>query len=199
MQPAMDAAFVLSPVVFVKCGDGSGHYIHVRECGDDEGNNIKKCFHVKKDKITKLLTASVCEEFITNKKRPLTQTNIIEQIVKLRDDAFIELVQPRVRNGKRIRYGQKDAASKIAGLSDTMQVRLPEVHGVAARDATVLATRPGSELWIELTEDNIEYLSAVVAAQIENDEIIRKRVTRDADASSDSLIDDSPRLQAAGA
>ena len=211
MEPA-DDRFSLSSVVCVKCANGTSHYVHVREITDDDTNETKKYFHVKKDKVSKLLAVTAREDLITNKKRPLTQTDVIEQVVAARDATFAKLVHNGPSAGTRIRYTKKDAQSKIAGLADSMVVNLPAIHNVPACDVLMLATKPGTEVWLELSEITLTYLSDAVAAQIENDMINRKRGARDVDVKSRSAsvvpseansllssIDDECRLQAAGA
>ena len=174
----MKPRFTLTPSMHVECDAGvSGHFDvkEVKVCVDGADETLK-FFHVRKTNfvLSKILCSSADADKIVNKKRPLTQTNIIEEITRARDVRFSALLASGRSGDKPNRYTEKHVRAKVLGLPETMDVDVPSVHGVASRTMVMLATKPSSEVWIEMNSDNLEYMCDVVAAQIEHDTIVRK-------------------------
>ena len=187
MEPQTCERFTLTSCVQVGLPSGISIYVNVREVEDDNGD-MKRFFHLKKDKIAKLLTCVAKDELIFNKKRPLTHSDLVEQLTSARDRTFDELAHINTSDGQRTRYSQKDIRVKVASLPSMMTVNMPAMHGVNAYGIVMLASKRGSELWVELSNDNLTYLSDVVAAQIAEGTIHRKRAPRQIDGSQDGNI-----------
>ena len=123
--------------------------------------------------------------------RPLSLTNIIETLTKLRDDAIKELceheVESRAAPKPMIDLGldEEDPTQKtlpwrklrktinIDSLPDTIEIRTPAIGDVPSIDIEVLRHGVGTPLWVELTADALRYLRVVVQSQISEGTIKR--------------------------
>ena len=152
-------------------------------------NNDEQCdpvpfFRLAKSdcKIGKLLTATIPADKLT-KARPLSQTNIIEKCVAARDAKFVDMLEIDKDGKRQKRYTGKQLRHKVLALPDIMKIEIPPLCEFDAFEMSAMTSKPTSELWIELSEENLKYLSDVVAKQLEEGSVerIHPRLAREPD------------------
>ena len=130
-------------------------------------------FHLRKtDKIAKMLMG----DFVDDSRRPLSKTDIIETITTLRNTKFGELLSSPCKSGA-MRYTTKKMVTRVLALADVCSITAPAYpnFNVDTLSMNVQCSKPGSALWVELTNENLSYLSKCVVGQIKEGGIKRKR------------------------
>ena len=109
----------------------------------------------------------------------MPHTDIVEQIVALKDKAVKDAVNSAENSkAKTFRWRNKDVVRNFFSISEVCNIDVPETAGVPGVQMSVLATKRGRSgtAWVELTSENIAFLSEVVAAQFAIGNISNKRV-----------------------
>ena len=111
----------------------------------------------------------------TKFQRPLSMTDIIEQITSLRNAGYnsallgdvqsegkedLGLDEPEAKPSRRQRVANKCA------LPSMITVEAPTIEGIEGRSMKVLLSTPGQCLWVEFSSSNINYFANAVAAQL---------------------------------
>ena len=109
--------------------------------------------------------------------RPLSMTNIVEQLSGLRDMSYHDLAFPKDETDGKEDLGL-DAPSRpvpkaLTELPASVSVFAPDIDGVSGLEMRVLMCKPGQPLWLELNQENIQYLVEVVDRQISMGDIKR--------------------------
>lgn len=139
--------------------------------------------------IARLLVA----ETISWSSRPLSNTDILEQLIKLRDAAYYELASEPAEEGKedlglddprpqkRISWGR--GSSKLPAM---VTLQAPDIEGLGLTKVPlrVLLSKPGQPLWLELKHENLQYLIQAVSKQISEGNIKRRHPRDELDQSS---------------
>ncbi len=104
-----------------------------------------------------------------NNVRPLSNTDIIEQLATARNEAYERIIKELLSEGK-VDMGLDEPPKKKqrqvpASMPLTTEIMAPNIGDHAACTVKVLLTKPASSLWIELSPSNIEYLRGVVKHQ----------------------------------
>lgn len=145
---------------------GSVFFHPVREAG---GRKFVKC--CKGDhKVERLLLGQS-----SSNERGLTQTSIIETIVKLRNShrqGLVHQLEEQSNEQSKEDLGIEVTAAKRKRTADfdhvlpeSILVTAPAIGEVESHDMMVLLGQPTSALWVEATADNIDYLRACVSSQ----------------------------------
>ena len=151
--------------------------LNVKHVNGDMFFNLKKSDF----KLAKLLTCDIEPTLIENAKRPLTQTDIIEKCYVARDKAFYDQIKVDApEQGGRLRYN-KALRPKVMALPDTMVITLPATCGLEEFSCKAVTSKPSETLWIELSEDVLNYLVCAVEFQMRECTIKREhpRFARD--------------------
>ena len=180
-------SFSFSPQMLVQSECGVTCGIEFKENSDDG----KRFFHLRKTHsgLARLFTAGVDPSLIECKKRPLKQTNIIEQCMAARDKKFADLMgvlKDDETPTKKPRYSDKKMRAKAAALPDQMSITIAPIHTVPSKDLTVMTSKPQQELWVELSEVNMSYFALVVHVQIQHCSLTRHHPR--------SMIDEDARV-----
>ena len=128
-------------------------------------------------KMERLLLGESDEEKVKNMARPLSHTDIIENLLQLREAKYKELVGELQKDAAAQKStGLNEEAEPARKISQAMLDQLPKfatidaplVGGVASRKMqVVLESNARPPLYMELTTSNFEYLQKAVAHQIE--------------------------------
>ena len=153
-------------------------------------------------------------------KRTLTNTDVIEQLQEARDEAFTAEVNKHVKpEDKDIValdcFGEDPDASASPGarrvtrqvmslIPQVVKINAPEIGPIATVEVNVLCTNKASRLFVELTDQLIEYLHTAIHHQVVNP--IQKRVrlhgkatrTVEKDEAQVAIVDklDTPKCEA---
>jgi hypothetical protein len=104
--------------------------------------------------------------------RGLTKTTVIEDLIALRNQKRQELLHRRPEeNQRRESLGIDSPAPKRSKVSEAslptiVELEVPAIGDAGSTSMRVLMAKPGTPLFIEATNSNIDYLRAAVAAQI---------------------------------
>lgn len=128
----------------------------------------------KADQIVgRLLLGKACSS-----ERMLSRTDIIEQLVKLRNSKVAELMQPPGPLEDLGLDEQPEAApAPPAGrpMPPTVQILAPQIGDVPELSLVVLSGLGQAPLWVELLPSVLEYLSEAVASQIAQGNVKRSK------------------------
>jgi hypothetical protein len=106
-----------------------------------------------------------------NRKDAFTCTLVMETIKECRDNVMRERVG--ARKGRKWTNHQ---SAKALVLEDTIHtITVPTIAGVEGKTFATVLEKPGSPVWIELTNDNLVYLADAVAKERELGEVRNKR------------------------
>jgi hypothetical protein len=112
--------------------------------------------------------------------------DVLEQINKTKNEKWKELAQVQSQppvgmdetKKKCPRYRGRAVVGNILQMPEYATIQCPDICGVTGIRMTVLMTRPsgtGSGVYIELTSDNLRYLSAASAAQFSSGTAVCKK------------------------
>jgi hypothetical protein len=111
-------------------------------------------------------------------QRPLAKTNIIEHLQTLRDAEYIKHCQVAGTAAEDLGIDPVvPVAKKLKPRPDMpsiCQVEAPSFGAIDTLVMNVVMSKPGLAVQLELTRDNIEYLSAVCKLQIDQGDIKRE-------------------------
>ena len=118
--------------------------------------------------------------------RPMQRTTLIDDIRRLKDERVRQLCG--FKGGRWRRQHQV----KLMSVEDTYgSIQLPAIGELPERSLSVVLNKPGVELFVELSEDVLEYLSQALSTQCDilrpetkKRRVVPKRVARDGEASS---------------
>ncbi len=82
---------------------------------------------------------------------------IVNHITNVRDDNFRGMVGLE-QCGKRRRYNRGQPFGRALQIDDVVEITVPAAEGYPERSFSVLASRPGKPLWMEITSDTLEWL-----------------------------------------
>ena len=118
----------------------------------------------------------------------MRKTNIVEQLTNIKDAKFrdayaafnaddnievedlgVHQAKENVRSRTRPRYSK----ATLEMLPKVLDIDAPSIDDVVSCVMTVLATKPGKGLWVELSPANLEYLTSAVTRQIHTGTIRR--------------------------
>ena len=136
----------------------------------------------------------------TDSTRPLSRTDIIEQLESLRNKAFSDAFQAAHR--KEYDPAKKGHRLLGKGLGDVAEILAPTIGDVTGIVMRVLMRPPGSPLLVQAKIEYFIYLAKVVAQQIQQGTIKREKpvVPVDVDAESTKQESDAPsRVHASNA
>jgi uncharacterized protein len=159
----VDARKVLMPHL----DDKKPLYIDVTMVDGGCENHVQVPFFVLKKSDCKMSRLLITNHDDTSDTRPLSRTNIIETIRSHRDTVFWDLV-----GAKRRRMTKTDRVKSVV-VEDTVAT----INIKSTDDDTpeftmrVLAQSPKTQLHIELTVENIEYLQNVISKQVSRADI----------------------------
>jgi hypothetical protein len=123
---------------------------------------------VKNDrKIERLLCSSSRKEL--GASRPLTKSTIFETIINMRNDAFKERIKTR---RKTMRYDVTTVKRQMLELDELVTVNLPsfgDIHGIMTQ--VVFEPPSVKTVAVELNDEVLTYLSAVVCYQRDNEDM----------------------------
>ena len=176
------ARFSLDNSMRVTAPGGMHVFVLVKNVNDITFFQLRKTDLV----LQRLLLCSSDSSKFTNKKRPLTQTGVIEALVAARDEKFGGLIGTSVVDStlKHNRYTHKRLCVAVSMIPDTIVIEAPAVHDVPCQSMTVLCTKPTSELWVELNDGNLAYITNAIASEISNGSL-KKKYPRDDDGIDD--------------
>ena len=108
--------------------------------------------------------------------RPLTNTNIIEELQKLRDAEYMKFCGPKCQDDCDIDL--KTSVYRLVPRINTPEIVTiapPSFDGIVAPPIQVALDRPNSPLRIELTTRSIEYLSKVCRYQVTTGHVVSQQ------------------------
>ena len=166
----------------------------------------KQFFHCAKS-CRKVMRVLLCKASSTLPSHLLdmTKTDIVEQLMKLKDQAFQQSYS-NIQRG-----AMSEAASLDLGLEtptktsrvnrynivslmqmpETVSIHGPSLDGVDAIDLTVIATKPGAGLWLELTNTSLTYIASAVEVQLKGGCFKRSHPSRSV-TDDDRIVVDVP-------
>lgn len=121
--------------------------------------------------------------------RPLSKTDVLEQLIGMRDSAFHELAaEPAEDEEGKEDLGLDDPRPQqrknLAELPSTVVLQAPEIEGTTSVPMRVLLSKPGQPLWLELKHENLRYLIEAVGRQISRGNIKRHHPRDEVDQTS---------------
>ena len=167
--------FSMSSAVWVEWtvgGESLGGYLKIRTSEDK-----KQFFHLYKTdyQLRNVLLSQMPDMDNDEKKRALPRTNIIESIHTARDAGFArELEALGARSSKNTRYTSKALAGKVLQVPEYTRIDVEGTGDIPSISMNVLCTKPGTALYIELSSENLEFVSKMVKAQYDSGDIHRK-------------------------
>ena len=110
--------------------------------------------------------------------RPLSMTDILEQLSTLRNKVYHELAfaPDKVEDDKEdlgLDAPTRRRAKDLSELPKIIVVEAPCVDDVPGKEMRLLLDKPGKPLWMELNEGNLKYLKDSVGCQINSGQIKR--------------------------
>ena len=127
--------------------------------------------------------------------RPLSKTDIVEQVSSLRNSAYYSLLEDEadMNEGKedlgldgpvdRVLRRNRPRKS-MDELPKVVTLSAPDIMDIAGVQMRVLMHKPGQALWVELTEANLNYFRLVIEQQIAKGDIKRHHARDTVDATA---------------
>ena len=177
-RPVISGAHLKSPIV-------------LKDSQEVEGATYFKV--VKSDAMIARLFVKDQEDRIHT--RPLSKTDIVEQVSSLRNSAYYSLLEDEdeMNEGKedlgldgpvdRVLRRNRPRKS-MDELPKVVTLSAPDITDIAGVQMRVLMHKPGQALWVELNEANLNYFRLVVEQQIEKGDIKRHHARDTVDASA---------------
>jgi hypothetical protein len=103
----------------------------------------------------------------TSRERPLSRTNVIEQVKALRDNAFWESLGKEGAS----RMTKADRAKALLTENTTVEITMPIIGDIPEYKMKVVLAHPNNRVLVELSDANIEYFQNVVDKQLSDDNI----------------------------
>jgi hypothetical protein len=107
---------------------------------------------------------------------PLAKTNVIETIEKAKDDAVKNLIEKSQGDTTKVGLGIDDTRKRsrrnkrvidLSALPSTIPIELDSIDCDGRFEMRCIVNKPGSRVYMELTQANVEYLRRVVHAQLQ--------------------------------
>jgi hypothetical protein len=102
-----------------------------------------------------------------SRERPLSRTNVIEQVKALRDIAFWESLGKEGAS----RMTKGDRAKALLMENTTVEITMPIIGDIPEYKMKVVLAHPNNRVLVELSDANIEYFQNVVDKQPSDDNI----------------------------
>ena len=108
-------------------------------------------------------------------RSPFQKTTLIESITLLRDSEFRLKVGARTTRGhtKKIKYDDKAKVMTLTITNTVGSVELPPKEGENSKVLRILMDKPGSPLWVECSQDTMEYLGKVLRAEHARGQVVK--------------------------
>ena len=128
----------------------------------------KNFFHCvsKNTKLHRLLVDGKLAPAFGTLKAALRKSDILKRLKEVKDAEWTKHVLASCPTMKTIRYTVPENRAKILSLPATVEIVAPQVLTVESRPLTVALNKTSKGLVMELTSEGIEYLRAVVTAQL---------------------------------
>ena len=144
-----------------------GVFLHAKTVGGEKFIDMKKsCWQ-----ITKLLT----EGLACDTRYPLARTDVIEQLTQLRNEQFNINVYGGEDKPMTPRYTSKKMKPVIIRAPETVDITTPQIGEVQPVVMRVILAKPGKGLYIQATDENLEYIRSAVAHQVMGEQVQSKR------------------------
>ena len=171
-------SFVIERVVAARITvPNSGQKVTIDDEGIKDVEGITY-FHLAKS-IKKLETLFGVKGKSTSSVRPLAQTDLIEQLFSARARAVHALLcetdhvaDPTEESGLDVSPARPQRT--MSSLPRSIMIQTPVVHDVSAIHMRVLTSKANEKLFVELSSQNLEYLSTAIRAQIIDGKIKRE-------------------------
>lgn len=112
-------------------------------------------------------------------ERPLSETDIIERLIRLRDDVVDKLANPPPEEDLGIEVDRPKPMKRkpvaFADLPKIVTIDAPTIDDAEGQPFQALTSTGGRSLWLELTPAAIDYLQIVCRAQVESKAIKKRR------------------------
>ena len=136
-------------------------FLEVRYGDADAGEERRAFFCVSKydRRFERLVTSRGSDN------RPLSKTTVIEQIARLRDDLVYKDINRQPSTSRNKHYNREAKSLLLSVEGSYGQVRAPGAYGVEGIWMNVLKDKPATSVWVEATEEVVQYFIDVVAAE----------------------------------